>query len=257
MAEFARQSVSAVQSGDHGYVDLLAVNEANLRQALALADKFRWRSVIISLLPALRLVFLESQRFGTWNRLLDLVSRHFINPQTSQLITRNSGKDYRSNKDFLTFQVEISLKRDHLTQAARWQSILVISERIHTQPVRENRSNSASSYAMNRELISSLAKLGEIYRRMGNPKSIEAYEETFQIAKQTGQTQLAVDFTGRIADAYLAIQVVQNFEQAENWIQAGLELTGERDDLLRSRLTSLHGKTAYERFTKLKKPTNQ
>jgi KaiC/GvpD/RAD55 family RecA-like ATPase len=253
MAGFARQTVNAVQAGNNPMIDLLAAHESNLRQSLAFADRFGWRGVVIDLLSALRPVFLKSRRFASWNRQLDQLSRHFIHPDTLQPASR---KD-RFIRDFLDYQVEISLKRDHFTQAARWQSILVLAERDQKAGCENTRDGEIGTALKSRDLARSLAGLGEIYRQTASPKSIESYQEAFQIAQETGDTRLAGDIAARISEAYLAIPVARNFEHAETWIQTGLEIAevqaGTHSERLTSQLIALRGKAAYELFLKAQK----
>ncbi len=250
MANFAHQSVNQVKAGKENMVDLLAVEEANLRQALVFADRFRWRGDLINLLAALCPVYLKSRRYATWMRLLEQVSRHFIHPDTHQPVSR---KD-QLIKEFIPYLVEVATKREQLSQAARWQAIMVIWDRQQSQTGEITKSR--RSVSTSHDLAESLAKLGAIYRQIGSPKAIESYMEAFQIAVTTGERSLASYYACKIAEAYVAIPVVQDLDQAESWTQKSLDLLGEQDDLLRSRSIALRGAVSYERFLKARK-TNQ
>ncbi len=248
MAEFARQSTRRIERGEKAVIDLLAVEEANLRLALAYADRFRWRGILLDLLKALRLVYFNSRRFAAWENLLVQLGRHFVHPETHQPVSR---KD-RLIKDYLDLLVEACLKRDRLNQAANWQAIEVIWDRSHLADDEKSRPGSKKSRSTMVDLAGSLDRLAAIYRQMGSPKSIEAYSEVFQIALQVGNQRIVGASACQIAEAFISIPVAQNFEQAETWIQAGFELQGE-DNLLRARLTALVGKMAYEKFLKVRK----
>lgn len=248
MAEFARQSTWRIERGKKAVMDLLAVEEANLRLALAYADRFRWRGILLDLLKALRPVYFNSRRFTAWEHLLVQLGRHFVCPETHQPVSR---KD-RLIKDYLDLLVEACLKRDRLNQAANWQAIEVIWARSHLMDNEKTRPGSKKSPSTMIDLAGSLARLAAVYRQMGSPKSIEAYSEVFQIAQQAGNQRLAVETACQIAEAYLSIPVAQNFEQTETWIQTGFELPGQ-DNLQRARLTALGGKMAYEKFLKGRK----
>jgi tetratricopeptide (TPR) repeat protein len=247
MAAASRRLAARIEQGEKYLIDLLAVQEVNLRQALEYADRFRWRSIVLDLLKGLRPVFLKNRRFASWEHLLERYGRHFIHPQTHQPISRKDNLV----KSYLALLVEACLKRDHLSQAANWQAIEVMWDRSYSSRGQERllTGKSPSNWL---DLVGSLARLAAIYRQMGSPKSIEVYSEVFQLARQAEDFRLAGETACLIAESYLVIPVAQNLNKAEEWLQAGLEQP-DQDQLMHSHLASMRGKIAYEKFLKARK----
>lgn len=224
----------AVQAGSEGA--WLQPAEANLRLALEWASRFRWRGALLDVLAGLRRVMLSTHRYAAWNRILEQVERFFVHPQTH---VPASVKD-DALKTYLQYRVECAIKRQRHTQAANWQALLVTWQRKYVPKARGAQSEI--------DLALALGGLGAIFRASGSPKSIEAYQEAYQLVKQAGETTQAAAYALQIAEAYLHIPVVKNYDRVQEWLQAAEGLLPAGKGLHPSRIRAMQGQVAFGRF---------
>jgi tetratricopeptide (TPR) repeat protein len=244
MADHARATASRQNHRNQDVIGLLAVEEANLRNALSLTKKYHGQKVLQELLATLRRMFISSRRWASWENVLDQFSSFFIHPDTLE----PASSSRQLVEPYYDWRVEIARKREGFNRAAHWQAVKVIWERKQAEsgssPGRKKEVTASASV----RLAQALGELAAIYRTMGSPKAIEAYQEAFQLAMATDQKRLASEYARQIAEAYVGIPVVRNYDQANEWVKKSLGLLNKRQQVERSLALATRGKINSEKF---------
>ncbi|MEU7906604.1 CHAT domain-containing protein [Actinoplanes sp. NPDC049118] len=232
--------------GLHQIINTLAVEEANLLHARALArGNHRW-SDVIGCMQGLRVLYDYFGRGAEWARLVEELVPDLVDPATDGPLP------HRDNEWDLLSDYRVKLARDRRDWAT--------AERLQTANVARCRDRAADALAIRpdqldnlqrnriRSLAVSLEDLGHVLREQQRADCIPSYEEAFGLFRRIGERRGEAMVAFNLGHAHIEIPGLRDLDQAERWYRHRLDLTDEDDRLGQARAVTQLGHVAYERF---------
>ncbi|MDX6497481.1 MAG: hypothetical protein QOG23_741 [Blastocatellia bacterium] len=98
------------------------------------------------------------------------------------------------------------------------------------------------------DLASSLHELGRVLLEQGDARCTGQFEEAMRMAEELGETKGAARCAYNLANAYLNITEIQDFQKAEAWAHRSLSLRTKTDYQAQAKSLSLLGVIIFEKF---------
>ncbi|MBK3631445.1 CHAT domain-containing protein [Streptomyces sp. MBT97] len=201
---------------------VVAVNEENLRHALALARKHGWWSEAVICMQSLHIhPRLSSTGLREWEKLIDDIAPDLIDPGTGEAFPDRE----QHWRIFIGWQVESAVRRGDLTTAERLQRRELDAQRaavtdfMASEPAgldaieRDLRSNEI------RNLVVSLSRLGDILVEQDRAECLELFTEALEHSQSIGSRGDVENITAKIGYAYLRVSSLNDPSLAEQYLQ--------------------------------------
>jgi tetratricopeptide (TPR) repeat protein len=225
-------------------VDDLRAEEANLRQARALARARGWWDTLIEAMQGLRTLYEHTGRRAEWAQLVQEIVPQFVDPATDGPLP---GREEQWSL-VTDYRVRLARQARQWPEAERLQRITVEWNRRRASPatgLSPDRVDPAQRHEIH-SLAASLHALGEIQRELGQPECVQSYDESYELALGINDRPAAAAFN--LGTAYRDLPAIRNLEEAERWYRRSLELHAREDSLHRARCLVQLGTVSHERF---------
>jgi tetratricopeptide (TPR) repeat protein len=227
-------------------VPVLAVEEANLRHALALArTSGLWRAAT-GCLQGLYVLHERTGRDGEWARLVAAVTPDFTDPATGGPLP---GRD--DQWSIITgYRVQLARQARDWPAATTLQTARTAWNRDRAAAALDAPPASLTPLQSHqiRTLSVSLEDLGHILRYQGDPGCLPYYQEALGLVERIGGGQDEAMLAVSLGNTYVQIPELRDLDQAEHWYQHSLGLRADDDKLGQAACLGQLGMVALERF---------
>ncbi len=221
--------------GHREVIKALRDEEPNLLHARALAHRKGWWNPVMGTMQGLGALYEHTARRAEWACLVEEIVPDFVNPATQGPLP-----DREEAWSVLTgYRVHLLRLSRQWAEAVRLQNLTVEWAR---QGVRDDNQDSLNKLAV------SLDNLGVIQRETGQLDCVKSFQESFDLAQQTGDSPGQAITAFNLGIAYTDLRDLRDLPSAEKWYCTGLNLMSETDRLGRANFLAQLGRVAHERF---------
>jgi tetratricopeptide (TPR) repeat protein len=209
--------------GNRDVIALLTAEEANLRQARALARRHGWHEAVIKTMQGLDTLYGHTGRRGEWARLVQEMVPDFVDPATDGPRQGIDGEVWRL---VIEYQVGLYQVARQWHEAERLQRIRVNWERDQSAAALDLPPDQLTANQRNqiRSLAMSVGQLGQIQEERGEPTCASSHEDAFHLCQRIGDNAAAANVAVDLGYAYMDLPALRDLDQAETWFRRGLDL---------------------------------
>jgi tetratricopeptide (TPR) repeat protein len=232
--------------GRHEVIHAVAIEEANLLHARALARHQHLWTEAIGCMQGLRSLYEHLGRGSEWARLVDELVPDLVDPATGGALA-NHGREWAILNDY---RVRIARQARDWTTAERLQTATVAFHRdrtAHPLSLPPGQLDSEQRHRINNYAVG-VEALGHILKEQQRADCITYYQQAIDLYKRIDNQHAEAGIAFSLGNAYVAVPGLRDLDQAERWYHRSLTLTSEHDRLGRARTASELGRVAYERF---------
>lgn len=248
LGELGNYYLNQYINGNRGVIQLLALEEANLRAARRAARRHGWWGrPVIGAMQGLRTLYEYQGRTAEWARLVAEIVPDYCTASDDPIPGREEGyslvMEYRV---YLARQVERDLPR-----AAALQGKLVAWNQQRAAAALALPSDASLDAAQRnqiRTLAVSLETLGHILREQGSPDCVAHYQEASGYYQRIGDAAAEAITHYNLGRAYDEVPAIRDLDAAEAAYRRSLELHDPDDALGRARCIQQIGMVHHQRF---------
>jgi predicted negative regulator of RcsB-dependent stress response len=227
-------------------VDILRTAESNLRHARAMARDFRDWEAASACLHGLFILCDSTGRKSEWASILAEAAGDHTDPVSGGPV---AGRELYWAATTRYLAIEAVEARDWPTATRLQQECTAFyrdaASSILAEPGPELHPGGKS---LVRQLVSSLASLGEILIQQHDPGCLPYYQEALSLCRRKLDSAAAAEMALPLGNSYLSIPQVRDLDQAEYWYNYSLDRLPPQDRLGRLRRFWALGLVASERF---------
>ena len=227
-------------------VAALALEEANLQHALALARSGQRWDDAVDCLQGLNILYSRTGRAGERARLVAEVTPDYIDSATDGPLP---GREDQWGT-ITSYRVRLARDARDWPTATRLQQAAVAWERDRaaTALAIPNSQLTPADRDQLRPLAVVIEHLGHILFEQGDPGCLPRYEEALGLYQRIGARPEEARLAHSLGNAYLKVPTLRDVDKAEHSYQHSLDLRADHDRLGRAKSFGSLGIVAYERF---------
>jgi tetratricopeptide (TPR) repeat protein len=226
-------------------VPVLAIEEGNLRHALALARGAGLWAAAVGCLQGLSFLYARTGRDGEWALLVTAVTPDFTDPGTGGPLP---GRDEQWSI-VTSYRMQVALKVRDWPAATAPQAALIAWARDQAAVALATPADSLTPVQRVQisNLAASLNQLGNILRSQEDPGCLQYFQEALALDQRIGDRAGEADDSGALGNAYLDVPGLRDLDQAERWFDRSLSLRANDQAGRAKNLNSL-GTVARQRY---------
>ncbi|HEX8071034.1 MAG TPA: CHAT domain-containing protein [Pyrinomonadaceae bacterium] len=233
--------------GNHGVINLLGLEEANLLHARRLARRNQWWSRVISCMQGLHILYDYQGRGAEWARLVEEIRPDYCTDDDEPIPSRED--EYSL---VMVYRVGLARHHEHdLAKAAALQEKVV---ELHRQRTASLMALSADAPLDNKHrtrlhtLAMCLGTFGQILSEANDAECVKHYQEVVRILRRIGDKPSEAVAEFNLGHAYKNLPAIRDLDAAEAAYRRSLGLHNPNDALGRSKCIKHIGMVHHARF---------